>query len=127
MNSVLSDEELTLIRDSVLLPVLMDVIKNNTRELQHSKLSVISLYIKTTEVLLDTIHADLVAVKKELRQRDIKVVPEDRIDYALYHKIYYRGYNENFGIMKETIKAELSVKLGNYVSHLENKLREKIT
>ena len=40
-----------------------------------------------------------------------------------YNKIICRGYEENFGIMREVMKAEISIRLGRYMSEVTSKLK----
>lgn len=117
-----NEEEITLVRESILLPMLLTIVENNKRELTMNQMPLKQLYLNITEVLLRRIFADITQVRKELSQRNIKVVEDDQKTASLQYVMYVRGYEEKFGIMKELVKAELGIKLGKYVGQLTKDL-----
>jgi hypothetical protein len=64
---------------------------------------------------MDLIHSDLVKVKKLLKERNIKVFEDERIDGAIRYRFVCRGYEDSFAIMRDIVRAEISVKLSDYV------------
>lgn len=74
---------------------------------------------------MQRIHTELVQTKRILREAQIKVVEADPTPVTLNYEIYCRGNSENFGIMKELVKAELGVMLNTYVSDMAKELSTK--
>jgi len=68
--------------------------------------------------MIAAISKDLYALRKELRQLNIKIVEDETHDDVLYYRVYSRGYDERFGITRETLKAEISVRLAQYADDI---------
>ena len=112
-------EEIELIRDSVLLPIMLTIVENNKKEIEWSTYSIKGLFVAANEALMKLIHADLVKVKNALRERNIKVWEDDRpVDYAIHYRFNCRGYEDQFSIMRELVRAEVGIRLGKYVAQL---------
>ncbi|XEC96993.1 hypothetical protein AB6A23_10900 [Paenibacillus tarimensis] len=107
--------ELELIRDAVLLPMMLSVVDKNGREIEASSFSLKRLYMTATGVLMNRIHADLARVKKELKQRNIKVFEDERIDSGVYYHFICRGYEDKFVMLRDVVRAEMSVRIARYV------------
>ncbi|WP_308636014.1 hypothetical protein [Paenibacillus silvisoli] len=114
----LSQHIMGTVRDSVLLPMMMSIIEKNRQEIDRSSYSLKGLYTASADALLDFVHADLVKVKKELRELHIKVIEDDRIDDAIHYRFIYKGYEHKFALMRFVVRSEISVRLGRYIASL---------
>lgn len=121
----ISQEELTDIRDSIFLPMLLNVVENTLRKVEKEPNALKPLFIASTQSLMQTIHRDLVSIKNKLRAAQIKVWEMDRAPAYLNYKFICRGYQDEFGMMKELVKAELGVRLADYVKKLTDELTKK--
>ncbi|RAP76991.1 hypothetical protein [Paenibacillus montanisoli] len=117
----LSQQIMITVRDSVLLPMMMNVIEKNRKEIERSNYSLKGLYTASADALLDLVHDDLVKVKKELRELHIKVIEDDRIDDAIHYRFIYKGYEHKFALMRFVVRSEISVRLGRYIAALFQK------
>lgn len=129
-NNILTEEEHFRIKDYIFLTLLLNLIDKNIKELQHTPmLTLKSLYTMAAETLLDRVHADMLDVKKYFREHKIKVEEADDHSYderfSLRYKVYFRGYNETMGIMKDIVKGELGIRLGKYIGDLGRELRNR--
>ncbi|NRR01250.1 hypothetical protein HP570_03250 [Brevibacillus sp. RS1.1] len=113
-----SKEELELIRDSVLLPMILTIVDKNSTEIGLSSFSLKNLYLKASQVLMAQIHLDLSEVRKKLKAKNIKVFQEERIDSALYYRFVCRGYEDTFAIVRDVARAEISMRISKYVSDM---------
>jgi hypothetical protein len=113
--NVPTQEELSWIRSCILLPILLSIVENNLQSIKTSSYPLKKLYITATQLLMDLIHSDLVKVKKLLKERNIKVFEDERIDGAIRYRFVCRGYEDSFAIMRDIVRAEISVKLSDYV------------
>lgn len=111
-------EELELIRDAVLLPMMLSIVEKNSREIELSGYSMKGLYVKASQVLLTRIHQDLARIKRELRNRSIKVFEDERIDSALHYHFICRGYENKFAMLRDVIRSEMSVRIARYVQEM---------
>ncbi|XEC97033.1 hypothetical protein AB6A23_11110 [Paenibacillus tarimensis] len=122
--SLPTEEELELVRDYCILPIMLTIVENNKREMEYSTYSLRGLYVAAADKLMDRIHADLVQVRKVMRAKKFKVVEAERkgyVDTALDYTFYCRGYEFPFSLMKAVIKYEISVRLGKYIAELFKK------
>lgn len=116
-------EELIMIRDVILLPHMLTMTQ---RSIDDSKLSgnfMSQLHILATQAIMDMISKDLYALRRELSQRRIRLLNDEQVDLVLYHKYICRGYEERFGIVREVMRAEISVKFGGYISKIKSLLK----
>ncbi|MFS0727782.1 hypothetical protein [Paenibacillus sp. 1P07SE] len=113
-----SMEELQLIRDSVLLPMLLTIVDRNAREVEHSGYAIRRVYVAASQVLMNRIHTDLASTRKELRQRRIKVFEDEQIDGVLYYRFVCRGYEDRFGLMRDLARREISSRIGRYIREI---------
>jgi hypothetical protein len=112
-----SKEELELIRDFCLLPMLLDIVEKNKKDMEYTEYTLKSLYIIAINVLSGTIHRDLSDINKELKRIKCKVNKLDKYDPAAVHfEFWLRGYHNEFGLMKEVVRSEMSVRLGKYIA-----------
>lgn len=113
-------EELELIRDYVLLPMMLSIVEKNCKDIELSFYSMKTLYIKASHALMNLIHTDLVAVRKELKSRNIKVF-QDEIESeggAIHYRFICRGYEDRFSMIREAARAEISVRISRYISQV---------
>jgi hypothetical protein len=74
-------------------------------------------------LLIDAITKDLFELKKELRNRRIKIWEGFHTDMVIYHHYVVRGYQYKFGIVREVLKAQMEIRLGEYVQKIMNKMK----
>ncbi|WP_028562267.1 hypothetical protein [Paenibacillus pinihumi] len=116
-------QELEMIRDYIVLPLMMDVVERNKRQIQFSTNSLKALYVAAADRLMDMIQKDHVALKKKLKEREIKVwESEQSSPTSLRHEYKCRGYHEHFHLLHEVAKTQISVQLGQYISKVFKKL-----
>jgi len=84
-----------------------------------------NVIIRCLEHILFAIGNDYRKLKQEMRRRGIKVVEEDVNDGILYFRYYCRGYEERFGIVRETLRSEIILKLTGYTSSLGQQLKNR--
>jgi hypothetical protein len=119
-----TEEELVLIKQAILLPFMLTLVENNKNNLKYQVDPLKDLYIAVAELLMNQLHDDLVQVKKEMREKSIKLIENGRSDSALKYRYKSRGYEHRFDIMRSLAKAEISVKLGQKVHSLLKQLYE---
>lgn len=126
-----TNEELTLIRESVLLPFLLPIVERNIGELEagRGKDALLSrLYLAAAQRLRDDIEADVRLIKRTLKEQDIRVWEDDkrsREEGARYYRYLCRGYEDGFGIMREIAKTEISTRLKLYVRKIEEAFSQR--
>jgi hypothetical protein len=111
-----SEEELVMMRDYILLPHLLTVVQRNIDKLKPDKALLKMLYLGLAEHIASSIERDLYSLRKELVRRNLYISPGDMDDDFVLNFIYrYRGYSGNFGITREELKTQMSLRLSKYV------------
>ncbi|MCD9023287.1 hypothetical protein [Cohnella silvisoli] len=120
-----TQEELTLIRDSVLLPFMIIMANNSVVEIQNSKNVLRSLIEGFLQLFLNKVREDQIRINRELSKRNIRVHKDVEADMVMYYKYYCRGYSEKFGIMREVVRSEIRVRLKKYAYELTSHSMDK--
>jgi hypothetical protein len=115
-------EELTMIRDYVLLPHMLNMVQKAADEIKNSSNILRRHFMVSTQILMDRITKDMYSLRKELTKRNIKVMAEEQVDLVVYHKIICRGYEERFGMVRDVVRSELSVRLTKYLNEMSKLL-----
>jgi hypothetical protein len=108
-------EELELIRASVLLPMILTIAEKNRQELERTSYTFKPLILKAILVFMDIVSQELARVKRELKQRNIKVIEEEQADLVMYFRFICRGYEERFGMVREVVRAEIAMRIAHYM------------
>lgn len=114
-----TEEELILIRNYIIYPMMLTVVQNNLDELNLSSMTLKPLYVKATEVIMNLITKDMVAAKRELKRVNIKLFDRDLSKHPLFEYEYnVRGYGYRFTMRREMIKAEMGDMLPKYMNRV---------
>ncbi len=117
-------EEFTLVRDLVVLKNMQIMVQRSLEEIGLSTHLFKKLYTAATQLVLNRISQDLYALKREMKKRSLKMTTEEQADNMLYYRFICRGYEDRFGIMRETLRAEISLRLGAMVTELLSELKQ---
>lgn len=116
-------EELTMIRDYVLLPHLLTILQNSMAEVQHSSNVLKRIFAALTQLLMNRVTKDMYRIKRELSRRNIKILNDEQVDLVVYHRFVCRGYEDRFGMVREVMRSEISVRLTKYISEISALLK----
>ncbi len=116
--AVPTKEELELIRSSVILPMILSIAEKNRQEIERSTYTFKPLYLKATLILMDAVSRELGSVKRQLKQRNIKVFEDEQVDLVMYFRFVCRGYEERFGMVREVVRAEMSVRITRFMREM---------
>jgi hypothetical protein len=114
VNTRPTHEDVSLIRDYILLPHIMTMVDRSREEVERSTNPLRDLMSRFMIIMLDTINADLVKIRIAMSKSSIKVWEDEHAGDVLYYRYKCRGYEERFGMMREVMRAEISVRLKEY-------------
>ncbi|WP_340025087.1 hypothetical protein MHI24_07855 [Paenibacillus sp. FSL K6-1096] len=117
-NRMLTAEERTIIRDLILLPHIDTMVTKSLRELEHSSSILKRACLLAGEAIQRKVMQDTQRLQKELKQRNIRFVLDEHTDFVIYHKVFCRGYEERFGLTRDVMRTEISLRLTKYTSEL---------
>ncbi|CAH1205539.1 hypothetical protein PAECIP111893_02367 [Paenibacillus plantiphilus] len=125
MKNVPTREEIEAIRNSILLPFMLDMLEAELRKLQHDRQPLRNLFVEANESLSRDIFNELVTVRKYLKEHDIKVVEGDRVGEEMHYKFWCRGYEDEFMLMRFLAKSELSIRFGRYIGEMGTRWKKE--
>ncbi|REK68018.1 MAG: hypothetical protein C6P35_03350 [Cohnella sp.] len=117
-------DELEIIRRVLVLQNMVIMLEKQYADMQYSLHMLKPLYLQVTEALIVAINRDLADSRRELRRRKIKIIDDEQNDFILYVNYICRGYEERIGFTREVIKAQIQLRLTQYIRDLINRLQE---
>ena len=89
--SMPTSEELTMLRDYILLPHLLTMIQRNLDDISRSSLLLKKLYLTATQGLMERISKNTYSLRRELSRRSIKVCGDEQDREVYYFNYVCRG------------------------------------
>lgn len=114
----LTSEERVMVRDYILLPHIATMIEKSLVEIGYGSNVLRRTYQVAGQAIQRRVMQDIYQLKRDLKQRNIKVVPTEQEDFVLYHTIHCRSYAEKFGITRDEMRTQISLRLTKYTSDL---------
>ncbi len=109
-----TEEELQLIKEYTLFPILLDMLARDLNELKLYQDRVIYnhliFYLQKMEHF---VHAELQNIKNEMKKRGIRILDTQTSTVGIDVEYKVRGYIHHFRMLKSLIKAELVTLLFN--------------
>lgn len=115
-----TSDELTMIRDSIMYPHMLTMCDKSLQEVKRSPNLFKRFFEQFIQLLMEKISKDLFSLRRELKKRNIKVFDDETNDGVIYHRYACRGYEDKFGIVRETLRTEISFRLANYAASIFN-------
>lgn len=111
-------EERTMVRDLILLPYIDTMVGRSLKEIELSGSILKRAFVIAGQAIQRRIMQDTYQLQKELKQRNIRVLPDEQEEFLVYHKIFCRGYQERFGLTRDVMRTEISLRLTRYTAEL---------
>ncbi|MEC0169940.1 hypothetical protein [Paenibacillus graminis] len=125
-SKMITIEERTMVRDLILLPYIDTMVDKSLKEMELSSSILKRAYLMAGQVIQRRIMQDTYQLQKELKQRNVKVLEDGQEELIVYHKIFCRGYQERFGMMRDVMRTEISLRLTRYTADLGEVLRRQL-
>lgn len=116
-------DERTMIRDIILLPYIDTMVSKSLKEIEHSSNILKRAYLMAGQTIQRRIMQDTYHLQKELKQRNIRVLADEQEEFLVYYKIYCRGYQERFGLTRDVMRSEISLRLTKYTAEVGELLK----
>ncbi|SEB67935.1 hypothetical protein [Paenibacillus sp. GP183] len=109
-----TEEDLQIIKEFTLLPILLDMLARDIDELQINQdkivYSHVIFYLKGVEKL---IYEELHSIRNRMKKLDIKILSTDMNLKGIEIEYKVRGYMHRFYLLRSLVKAELMTMLMN--------------
>jgi hypothetical protein len=113
-----TEEELQFVKDFILLPIILDVLERDIQLLQTVPLKMPTVYIQVLRGLQDQVTADLVKLRRQLREHGMKVYDQHRTKISADAEYLCRGYHYKFSMLWGVVRSEVEERLRSYL-HIE--------
>lgn len=124
-SSIITAEERRLLRDYTLLPHMEKMVQKSISDVEYSNNLFKRLHLMVNQYILNRIIGDSYKLRRELKQRNIRILNEEQADMVVYYHYYCRGYQERFGMTRDVMRSEISLRLTKYSSELVALLKEQ--
>ncbi|GIP33967.1 hypothetical protein [Paenibacillus sp. J2TS4] len=108
-------EESELVKEAVLLPVLLTMIRRDMDRMQDQANKLCLPNIVVMQRVLEMIQIDLVKLKQRLRSAGIRIYSEVKDAQGIRCKYICRENRGSLTMSRSMVKAEISIIAGNYV------------
>ncbi|MBP2240774.1 hypothetical protein J2Z40_001333 [Cytobacillus eiseniae] len=116
------EEDLQLVKEYVLLPILLDVLESDITKFRTAKLKMNDIYEKSLRQVQDQIITKMAELRKQMRERGIKVYEQQQNKLFVEAHYLCRGYHHKFSMLWNLVRAEQYKCLNMYL-HID--LRKK--
>ena len=122
-DKMITMEERTMVRDLILLPYIDTMVSKSLKEIEPSSNILKRAYLMAGQAIQRRIMQDTYRLQKELKQRNIRVLADEQEEFLVYYKIFCRGYQERFGLTRDVMRTEISLRLTQYTTELGSILK----
>lgn len=116
-------EELVWIRDAIMYPHMLTIAERAHQDALRSNNPFRQHFAALTQIIMDRITRELNLVRRQLRERKIRIDKDEMQDGVIFHRYWCRGYEDRFGIVRETLASEIRIRLGKYGEEIVKQLR----
>lgn len=117
-----TEEELIMIRDYILLPYMLTMVQKSINDIEITSTLLKPLYLAVGRAVTQKMSEDLYSLRRELSRRHIKIISDEQVDMIMYHRLICRGYEDRFGMVRDVMKSEISIRLSKYFKEIIHRL-----
>ncbi|QMV40223.1 hypothetical protein [Cohnella cholangitidis] len=111
-----TNEERAMVKDAIVIPVMLNYIDNDISTIQKSGLNTDIVLVNGLKKVQDDIINEHIRIKRQLRERGIKIVQETRSKSSIESEFLCRGYNHKMSLLWSTVRTEVLHKASQYTS-----------
>jgi hypothetical protein len=113
---LLTKEELQMVKEAVLYPVMLDVIENDINKVRKMNLKLTLLLVISLQKIQKQILKDNRVLKRELKERGIRIYEERRTSLGIEAEYKCRGYHHKLSLLWSVIRADILRMISHYMN-----------
>lgn len=113
-----SCEEMRLIYDYIILPLVLQVVEHNQRELDKKARSLRSIFVRSADLIIAKIDTDLTASRWKMLNQNIVVSKYNSTHNSVDYRINWHGYEEHLTFSREFLLTEINARISAYTSEI---------
>jgi hypothetical protein len=106
-----TNEELVLVKDCIIYPVILDVLERDIGKMKLMDLKIPLIYIGNLKHVQNLVTHELTDIKRELRGRGIKIYEQERSTNGMTAKYLCRGYHHQIAFLPSVIRSCVIIKV----------------
>jgi hypothetical protein len=111
---MLNQEELRMVKESILIPIMLDYLESDINTAHSAGFKLDLILISGLRKVQDDIINEHYLLKKQLRERGIKVLPEKQTRTGIEADYLCRGYQHHMTLLWGTVRTEALKKASQY-------------
>jgi hypothetical protein len=117
MPPMIGSEDYALIKPYIILPMILSAFERDKKIIEESgAIKTPAPYVAMIEAAMSRVSADIREVKRQFRERGIKVHTVERGDFLIEAKFVCRGYTGKFNLRDQYLLAEAGVLMLGYLT-----------
>jgi hypothetical protein len=113
---LLTKDELEMVKEAVLFPVMLDVIQNDIEKVRKINLKLDLLLVTSLENIQDQIFKDSRELKRQLKERGVKIYEERHTSLGIEAEYKCRGYQHHLSLLWSLVRSAILRKASSYMS-----------
>lgn len=113
-----SHEEMRMVYDSIILPIVLAVVKHNQRELHKKARSLRSLFVRTADIIIARIEADLTLSRRFILSQNIRINEKNKSSTTVNYLVTYRSYEESLAFSRDYLLLEINARIAAYMEEI---------
>lgn len=117
-SSTISEEEVRLIEDSIILPAVIKTIERNADEIKLAGWTLVDIYVRVSGVMAAIINDELAQTRRTLSRQNIVVykTPISVVDGTARYRYRTRGQEGLLVLTRDYVKGEISRRIEEYTA-----------
>lgn len=116
-----SHEEMRMVYDSIILPIVLAVVKHNQRELHKKARSLRSLFVRTADIIIARIEMDLALSRQFILSPKIVINEVKNNSTDVNYIVDYCGYEESLAFSRNDLLLEINARIAAYMDEIIRK------
>ncbi|SDR80889.1 hypothetical protein SAMN05444162_0091 [Paenibacillaceae bacterium GAS479] len=120
--------EREMIRDYIILTHMETMLQRSLDDFRFSEDILRNLYAMAGQEVMDRITNRQREIRRELASRDIKLLMDAEPQFGAFvynYKFLYHGYHQEFGMTRDVMRSQISIKFGEIAGDLSTLLKQK--
>lgn len=109
-------EELYMIRGVILYPYIITMLEKSMDDLKYTPVALKGVLNRCLEHIMFAVSDDYHKLRLELKSRNIRVEEDNTNDEIYYFRYYCRGFEDRFGIIRDTLRSEVRNIMTSYTA-----------
>lgn len=124
INGITKVEDYELVREHAILQNLFIMLQKSGSDMKFMKNLLERAYSMAGRIIEDMVLEDSKANRTALKERFMKIHQENTMILSSIYQFTCRGFKDEFGVTRNVLRTEISLRLSQYIAELGKMLKE---